>query len=936
MLTHGWAGADGLAKAAIDPLADTPSVRVNITIVAVNIAPTVSAAQSIAAVENEVFGFSQAVLDASDLDADEVITSSLALESWLGLQWNAPYLNKIRATLELRGYSNSKGRGLLYFDATATQISIVSNASHFFISIIPMFPEHDTCLAWPIINRPPVYVCDAASANTAVGLSCSGPQDLQTCNVVGTGGFNFSGSAPTNTSVLLGNSIKGMSQLLASEGLILQIISGTGQGQSSKIKATAGLRITLETPLQVKPDASSVWAVVLAGKHCQSVGVDLTTVCVRDNSKSQLRTTGSRCPDINCSCIFENSCNQDGKILMYLNRSNNAAAQLYFQQLTSSFAVYRKTCGAMPIYRGLNMSLGKPCSMNQDCNDKNFPKCVPGISCRCCSNISAVCSVNSDCQQYKSGSMCGCEPGLIVSTSGQRVVYSCCANLTAACIRDSDCYAYSNASRCGCMSGYGICNDTAGIGNPCTYRGLTQLNVDGSYLMYPATTCQAPLYSYEGTENAKVFNQLAFDVIGYKAKDSIFNSQGSTRIEFYAPRRFAITAMRSMKYLTNNPAFPFYNRLYRIPVKDRDPATFDIAADDYDQVFVTVNDMGNSGGGLRSIQEVSAVSKIVVSARNEAPFVTGPALIVAYEDVPHSVLNAIRINDPDESDNGFNDSLITAAHLDGMGFIVNLTVNHGCLFIHENFFVIGTEYAQRGTPILGDPQCSLVAQFGVSGVDACTIRLKDYGQPKYGLHAVKCADITSGCPDPTPAPCYSRFSERQQPWCYARMCTNFLSFEGRFPDVNQILSNLTYLSDPDFNTYYGFSEQLLIEVTDNGILGDIITPLSASLVIPIEVIPVNDPPVIGRLQSQECITLNDDGSVNFNKPNTEERVFSINNEIDFVDVNEDTLFTIYPDRLWVMDNDAEEAAIRSRYVAECAGNCASPYDQVSIACVYPV
>ena len=57
-------------------------------------------------------------------------------------------------------------------------------------------------------------------------------------------------------------------------------------------------------------------------------------------------------------------------------------------------------------------------------------------------------------------------------------------------------------------------------------------------------------------------------------------------------------------------------------------------------------------------------------------------------------------------------------------------------------------------------------------------------------------------------------------------------------------------------------------------------------------------------------------------------MFLINNDFDFVDVNEDTLFTLYPDRLWILDNDADEADIRAKYIAGCAGTCASPYDQV--------
>ena len=82
--------------------------------------------------------------------------------------------------------------------------------------------------------------------------------------------------------------------------------------------------------------------------------------------------------------------------------------------------------------------------------------------------------------------------------------------------------------------------------------------------------------------------------------------RGSMRIEFYANVKSAELAMRGIKYLTNNPNYPEYNRLYRLPEAERDPTTFKIDANDYDVLHITANDMGNSGGADHDIKEVRA------------------------------------------------------------------------------------------------------------------------------------------------------------------------------------------------------------------------------------------------------------------------------------------------------------------------------------------
>jgi len=465
-----------------------------------------------------------------------------------------------------------------------------------------------------------------------------------------------------------------------------------------------------------------------------------------------------------------------------------------------------------------------------------------------------------------------------------------------------------------------------GYRQPCTYR----------FPKKETLICESNIYAFEGTKDARILDQLIYYAKSFENNE--MDGKGSTRIEFYGEKLFAILALRGLRYLTYNPYYPFYNRLYRLPEEERDPTTFKIDANDYDVLYVTADDMGNSGGGFRDIKTVTKSLPIVVLAVNNKPILSGPPSVnEIYEDVPYSIINnpaqnlyGINITDPDQTNFGFNDPRIVFGK--SLGFMVNLTVKHGCLFVNEEFLRFGPEYANRATnkAVLGGPDCALDKSFDIGG---CTIRLKDYGQAKAGLHAVRCTDLQ--CRGTEMAPCYSDTTPAKDKHCYGgRACTKMLALEGRFPDINRLLSNVTYLSDKDFNTGYGYDEALIVEVSDNGIIGDppIIT-LTDRLVIPITVIPINDPPIVGRLQNAECVDLKPDGTVNLNELKDDERLFGIDPSLDRIDVNEDTEFTIMPDRLWVADVDAEEAEIRSTNVnPKCAGQCGSVLADPTVGC----
>ena len=107
--------------------------------------------------------------------------------------------------------------------------------------------------------------------------------------------------------------------------------------------------------------------------------------------------------------------------------------------------------------------------------------------------------------------------------------------------------------------------------------------------------------------------------------------------------------------------------MYRIPPEDRDPTTFQIESNDFDVLYLTANDMGNSGGAERDIKEVSTNFPIVVAAVNNPPRANGPESVTVLEDVPYSIINdpakglfGINITDPDQTNYGFNNPRIIA------------------------------------------------------------------------------------------------------------------------------------------------------------------------------------------------------------------------------------------------------------------------------------
>ena len=144
----------------------------------------------------------------------------------------------------------------------------------------------------------------------------------------------------------------------------------------------------------------------------------------------------------------------------------------------------------------------------------------------------------------------------------------------------------------------------------------------------------------------------------------------------------------------------------------------------------------------------------------------------------------------------------------------------------------------------------------------------------------------------------------------------FISITGNLDDLNLALSNLTYINDKDFNTRYFQTEAILLQLNDNGAIGDSLasSPKLGTLAeIAVFIESVNDGPQILRQVPvlSQSITLGDGETVVdlYNWENAD-----LNASINYIDVDEDTIFVFNQSHLWIDDVDSREAEIISQQV----------------------
>lgn len=715
-----------------------------------------------------------------------------------------------------------------------------------------------------------------------------------------------------------------------------------------------------------------------------------TDVCIFSNLGTFSCPTGQ---EKLCSCQLEGDC-REGTIVLFLNRTSTTPAQrqTYGEALRAAFKTQDLSCGGMPVFPAPNnFTHGLRCDASDKCSDVALPKCVPGVTCRCCMNLSHTCATVGDCERFDVGSQCGCVPG----GGGIAVGGGTCGPFYASPAMSGAPWG-TNLVRIG--------HEFAGVlprvyGHDCVYAGA------GSDL------CRAAAFAVKGT------------ALPVHVATVSLESLGSGYVELVGLMVDVNRALKDMYYITN----PQYNRLYRPPVEERDLLTFDIEADALERLDIEANDLGNSGGGPYDPKTATKSVFMRIAAVNDPPMAQAPASVLAYEDLPLHFLppslppgatsnyevysvnplhaEGISVYDPDYQDYGFSSKIMS----------INISCLHGRLFLNEPFLQLPGVAGDRIKFIhwAGETQLRGLNSVKVTGGGQPVLDSNGKMQslPKYGngcQFKPSCADDASGS---TPDSPYGFFST---PWyglvyspqlqssklgstsvnmgcgiCEENVGDKFISLVGTYQDLNLALARVTYLPDPNFNTRYGVSEQILFQVkiiakirpfsllspppasplsgppstahrarvltpgisdqvSDDGAIGnDVNAPsLSAQRAIEVVVESINDRPLIGRrVRSSREINSFDGVTAARVVEDWALRAISKADDVEcfaalpssafyaskcaaswrqYIDIDEDTVFMVSPDVLWLNDVDSREAEImdnpsRRRYCCLLAG-----------------
>ena len=319
---------------------------------------------------------------------------------------------------------------------------------------------------------------------------------------------------------------------------------------------------------------------------------------------------------------------------------------MWLDVLGKAVSLKDRTCGGMAVYpKPNNFSVGLKCQTDNDCATPAMSACMPGKNCTCCANASHVCSTDTDCFFFNIGSPCGCVLG--GPADGVCGPYCLDEALTSGCIT-----ALIGASK-----------PPKYHGRRCSFRGPFPNPLLPGSSDAAIRECRSGAFGIDGSRAQKVL-----DLVGIL-------STGSKRVTFIGELIDVQRALSQIFYITDIN----YNRLFRPPMEERDPLTFDIEADNVDTISMYSDDLGNSGGRELDAKTITKQVNMRVAAVNDKPVANGPFEIVVTEDIPfhfHSTAgSALFVSDPDFEDFGFNLKVFT----------VNLTCSNGRLYLNEDF-----------------------------------------------------------------------------------------------------------------------------------------------------------------------------------------------------------------------------------------------------------
>ena len=891
---QGSTGAEGVSQIA--------TTRIPITIIAVNDDPIITSAELEYAIsEDRPSELTGNVI--ADVDLGEKIVSSLADLEWLKASESANIINMITLTVAVK-------RGVLYL-SYLRNIQLNFTHTSCFLTVTPYrpnFPDGDFCvldrgfnlgkMAYSPLQDSTTYRDVCSLLNVGTDACPTGDEEQCLCN-----------GEPA--------CINGAKSLL----MFNRSRPGWGNFRWNTVQHIASVNRTCGGLPQMKAPNNYSFAKdcsdCLSGMPCNTCAQKNLVKCHHFDMRY---LTGELAWDANTDRALYQA--GQAESAMYPEHCSNG----FQDDGTSRGQNFQSNPDLDPIYIDFGetgVDTGGPC----------WPK-MPVRACRCCANISFACTADSDCRDFWNGNVfspCGCSPhgddGPIVDGIG--------TPFTA----PGHCGPYRDMASGQGEELMGFKSDVQLMGVPCTYTGTG------------ADICKSATFAQDGTQVIRYIEDLGE------------GGDGSKTISVFGLLVDINRALEGVRYLGDL----HYNRLYRIPVEQRDAATFKIESDDLDQLDIFVSDNGNSGGEARDIKTATNVINIRVAAVNDPPEIDAPSFVQAVEDVPYRfdtsklpvsrggaggpiitcpepnerfaiygrlIYNClpVQILDPDLEDYGFADKPMR----------LTLQALNGSLFLDEDFLKLAEirKKNHAGSKTVSCSDCRLtVARENCCKCNAdlqgCKITYHISGRDWFLDRKIRPAGLhTIGGPE---------FGVGNQ----------FLSIEGTYAELNKALLGLTYKSHPNFNTRYGIKEQIRIDVNDLGNMGEVYFQtkhLTASWVIDVLVDSVNDPPELGRLlpvidvidgvldtdpqqeKASDVIfplddTINEiDQCYTLSVTSVEYRHLCSPQPLDmkdretirtasyrrYIDIDEDTPFSIRPDVFWIEDVDADEALQISR------------------------